>query len=198
MEHHASPSSSLIRRWLLVTFGEPLIPFEMALLEGRSDYLRAETIQPTPRNIGRRNAHNTNPSIAPIIPINQKRTLFMRLRLEMDALPRLFDMLLSVLRRLLIFGGANLSDFMCDIFLCVYRLSKFCLLVDTVACGGKEGLFVLWLTKYELTTGRSGDFSVKRQKNSPAPHVYKFEQARLPELILPHNLELRLRDGENE
>ena len=40
----------------------------------------------------------------------------MRLRLEMDALPRLFDMLLFVLRRLLIFGAANLSDFMCDIF----------------------------------------------------------------------------------
>ena len=137
-----------------------------------------------PRNIGRRNTHNTNPSIAPIIPTNQKRTLFMRLRLEMEALPRLFDMLLFV--------------FIVRHFLCVYRLSKFCLLVDTVACGGKEGLFVLWLTKYELTTGRSGDFSAKRQKNNPAPHVYNSEQARLPELILPHNLELRLRDGENE
>ena len=45
---------------------------------------------------------------------------------------------------------------------------------------------------------RSGDFSAKRQKNSPAPHVYNSEQATLPELILPHNLELRLRDGENE
>ena len=45
---------------------------------------------------------------------------------------------------------------------------------------------------------KSGDFSAKRQKNSPAPHVYKSEQATLPELILPHNLELRLRDGENE
>ena len=30
-------------------------------------------------------------------------------------------------------------------FLCVYRLSKFCLLVDTAACGGKEGLFALWV-----------------------------------------------------
>lgn len=44
----------------------------------------------------------------------------------------------------------------------------------------------------------SGDFSAKRQKNSPAPHVFNYEQATLPELILPHNLELRLRDGENE
>lgn len=52
--------------------------------------------QPTPRHIGRRNAHNTNPSIAPIIPATQRRPFFMRLRLEMDALPRLFDMLLFV------------------------------------------------------------------------------------------------------
>ena len=44
----------------------------------------------------------------------------------------------------------------------------------------------------------SGDFLAKRQKNSLAPHVFIHEQARLPELILPHNLELRLRDGENE
>lgn len=44
----------------------------------------------------------------------------------------------------------------------------------------------------------SGDFSAKRQKNSPAPHVHESEQARLPELIVSHNLELRLRDGENE
>ena len=43
----------------------------------------------------------------------------------------------------------------------------------------------------------SGDFSAKRQKNSPAPHVLESEQARLPELIVSHNLELRLRDGEN-
>ena len=135
-----------------------------------------------PRNIGRRNTHNTNPSIAPIIPTSQRRTLFMRLRLEMDALPRLFDMLLFVF-------------IVRHFFYASYRLSKFCLLVDTVACGGKEGLFSLWLKN---TSRRSGDFSAKRQKNSPAPHVYKSEQATLPELILPHNLELRLRDGENE
>ena len=80
-------------------------------------------------------------------------------------------------------------------FLCVYRLSKFCLLVDTAACGGKEGLFALW---QKNTSRRSGDFSAKRQKNSPAPHVLESEQARLPELIVSHNLELRLRGGENE
>ena len=55
----------------------------------------------------------------------------MRLRLEMDALPRLFDMLLFVF-------------IVRHFFLCVYQLSKFCLLVDTAACGGKEGLFTLW------------------------------------------------------
>ena len=141
----------------------------------------AETIHPTPRNIGRRNANNTNPSIAPIIPTTQRRTLFMRLRLEMDALPRLFDMLLFV--------------FIVRHFLCVYRLSKFCLLVESQACGDKEGLFALWRKN---TSRRSGDFSVKRQKNSPSPHVFNYEHARLPELILPHNLELRLRVGENE
>ena len=41
-------------------------------------------------------------------------------------------------------------------------------------------------------------FQPKRQKNSPAAHVSESEQARLPELIVSHNLELRLRDGENE
>ena len=97
----------------------------------------------------------------------------MRLRLEMDALSRLFDMLLfvSIVRH----------------FFCVYRLSKFCLLVDTVACGGKEGLFALW---WKNTSHRSGDFSAKRQKNSPVPLVLESEQARLPELIVSHNLEL--------
>lgn len=38
MEHHASPPSSLIWLWLLVSFGEPLVTFETALSEGRSDY----------------------------------------------------------------------------------------------------------------------------------------------------------------
>lgn len=44
----------------------------------------------------------------------------------------------------------------------------------------------------------SGDFSAKRQKNSLTPHVLESEQARLPELIVSHNLEQSLRDGENE
>ena len=37
-EHHASPPSSLIWHWLLVSFGEPLVTFLTALSEGRSNY----------------------------------------------------------------------------------------------------------------------------------------------------------------
>lgn len=52
--------------------------------------------QPAPRNVGRRNAHNTNPMTLAM----RRRTTFnaflMRLRLEKDALPRLTDMLLFV------------------------------------------------------------------------------------------------------
>ena len=84
----------------------------------------------------------------------------------MDALPRLTDMLLFVF-------------IVRHFFLCVYRLSKFCLLVESMACGGKKGCSPS-AEKYELTNGRSGDFSVERQKNSPAPHVFNYEQARLP------------------
>lgn len=50
-------------------------------------------------------------------------------------------------------------------------------------------MFALWVKN---TSRRSGDFSAKRQKNSPAPHVLESEQARLPESIVSHNLELRL------
>ena len=42
------------------------------------------------------NAHNTNPMIEPIRTAIHFATLFMRLRLEMDALSRLTDMLLFV------------------------------------------------------------------------------------------------------
>lgn len=43
--------------------------------------------QPTPRNIGRRNAHNVRPMIAPIIPTNQRITFFIWLNLRLEALP---------------------------------------------------------------------------------------------------------------
>ena len=56
----------------------------------------AEITQPTPRNISRRKTHNTNPMIEVIGIATHLTTFFMRLRLEMDALPRLSDMLLFV------------------------------------------------------------------------------------------------------
>jgi len=43
--------------------------------------------QPTPRNIGRRKAHNVRPTIAPIIPANQRITFFIWLNLRLEALP---------------------------------------------------------------------------------------------------------------
>ena len=137
--------------------------------------------QPTPRNIGRINPHNTNPSIAPINPTNPRRTLFMRLRLEMDALPRLFDMLLFVfIVRHFFYASIDYRSFACSLTRQRAEAKKGCSPfglkirvqneVFAGACGGKCH-FV------------SGDFSAKRQKNSPAPHVYKSEQALLPMLI---------------
>ena len=44
MEHHASPPSSLIWLWLLVSFGEPLVTFVTALSDGRSDYRKEVSV----------------------------------------------------------------------------------------------------------------------------------------------------------
>lgn len=44
MEHHASPPSSLIWLWLLVSFGEPLVTFLTALSEGWGDYRKEFTL----------------------------------------------------------------------------------------------------------------------------------------------------------
>ena len=44
MEHHASPPSSLIWLWLLVSFGEPLVTLVTALFEGRSDYRKEVSV----------------------------------------------------------------------------------------------------------------------------------------------------------
>jgi hypothetical protein len=46
--------------------------------------------QDAPLSIGRINTQNTNPMIAPMMITTTFATFFMRLRLEMDALPRLF------------------------------------------------------------------------------------------------------------
>ena len=120
----------------------------------------------------------------------------MRLRLEMDALPRLFDMLLFVfIVRHFFYASIDYRSFACSLTRQRAEAKKGCspfglkIRVQNEVFAGAYG------GKCHFV---SGDFSAKRQKNSPAPHVYKSEQATLPELILPHNLELRLRDGENE
>lgn len=102
----------------------------------------------------------------------------MRLRLEMDALPRLFDMLLFVfIVRHFFYASIDYRSFACSLTRQRAGAKKGCSPFDgkirvqnevfAEACGGKCH-FV------------SGDFSAKRQKNSPAPHVYKSEQALLP------------------
>ena len=108
----------------------------------------------------------------------------MRLRLEMDALPRLFDMLLFVfIERQFNYASIDYRSFACSLTRQRAEAKKGCSPFDgKIRADQRE----VWR------------FFSQRQKNSPAPHVYKSEQATLPELILPHNLELRLRDGENE
>lgn len=56
-----------------------------------------EITQPTPRNIGRINTHNTNTIIEPVRMINTLTTFFfIWLKPELEVLPRLLDMLLFV------------------------------------------------------------------------------------------------------
>ena len=43
MEHYASPPSSLIWLWLLISFGEPLATFVTAIFECASDYRKEVT-----------------------------------------------------------------------------------------------------------------------------------------------------------
>ena len=75
-----------------------------------------EITQPTPRNIGLMNAHNTNPMIEPNITAIHFATLFMRLRLEMDALPRLTDMLLFVfIVRHFFYASIDYRSFACSL-----------------------------------------------------------------------------------
>lgn len=76
----------------------------------------AEITQPTPRNIGRRKTHNTNPMIEVIRIATHLTTFFMRLRLEMDALPRLSDMLLFVfIVRHFFYASIDYRSFACSL-----------------------------------------------------------------------------------
>lgn len=128
----------------------------------------AEITQPTPRNIGRRKTNNTNPMIEVIRIATHLTTFFMRLRLEMDALPRLSDMLLFVfIVRHFFYASIDYQSFACSLKLSRVESKKGC-----SPFGGK-------IRAERPQEVKSGDFSTKRKKNSPAPHVFNYEQARL-------------------
>ena len=87
----------------------------------------AEITQPTPRNIGRRKTHNTNPMIEVIRIATHLTTFFMRLRLEMDALPRLSDMLLFVfIVRHFFYASIDYRSFACSLTLPRAEAKKGC------------------------------------------------------------------------
>ena len=122
-----------------------------------------EITQPTPRNIGLMNIHNTKPIVDAIMRISTLATLFMRLRLEMDALPRLSDMLLSVfIVRHFFYASIDYRSFACSL--------------NDLRVRRKRDVRPRW-KKYKLTAGRSGDFFCRREKNIPAGHVQRTEQA---------------------
>ncbi len=111
-----------------------------------------EITQPTPRNIGLMNIHNTKPIVDAIMRISTLATLFMRLRLEMDALPRLSDMLLSVfIVRHFFYASIGYRSFACSLNDLRVR---------------RKGMFALDRKKYKLTAGRSGDFFCRRKRIS--------------------------------
>jgi hypothetical protein len=73
------------------------------------------------------NIHNISASVAPIIPANQRRTPFMRLRLEKDALPRLTDMSLSVfIVRRFFYASIDYRSFACSLTLPRAEAKKGC------------------------------------------------------------------------
>jgi hypothetical protein len=75
-----------------------------------------EITQPTPRNIGLMNTQNTIPMIEAMMIATTLATPFMRLRLEMDALPRLSDMLLFVfIVRHFFYASIGYRSFACSL-----------------------------------------------------------------------------------
>jgi len=88
--------------------------------------------------------------ITPTIATTQRTNLFMRLRLEMDALPRKFDMLKFVfIVRHFFYASIDYRSFACSL-----KLSR-------VEC--KRAVRPL-MKKYKLTNGKSGDFFIKKAK----------------------------------
>ena len=120
-------------------------------------------------NIGRINTHNTNSIVEPMRITNTLTTFFIWLKPEVEVLPRLFDMLLFVF-------------IVRHFFICISTIG-FSLLDTHRACEASEDVRPL-TEKYELTNGRSGDFSAKRQKNIPATHVSPTEQIEICLLVL--------------
>ena len=119
--------------------------------------------QPKPRNIGLMNTQNTNPTIEAMMIATTLATLFMRLRLEMDALPRLSDMLLFVfIVRHFFYASIDYRSFACSLNDLRVRHQR------DVRPRRK---------KYKLTAGRSGDFFHRKAKNIPVCHVQQTEQA---------------------
>ena len=119
--------------------------------------------QPKPRNIGLMNTQNTNPTIEAMMIATTLATLFMRLRLEMDALPRLSDMLLFVfIVRHFFYASIDYRSFACSLNDLRVRHKR------DVRPRRK---------KYKLTAGRSGDFFHRKAKNIPVCHVQQTEQA---------------------
>ena len=119
--------------------------------------------QPKPRNIGLMNTQNTNPTIEAMMIATTLATLFMRLRLEMDALPRLSDMLLSVfIVRHFFYASIDYRSFACSL--------------NDLRVRHKRDVRPRW-KKYKLTAGRSGDFFHRKAKNIPVCHVQQTEQA---------------------
>ena len=118
--------------------------------------------QPKPRNIGLMNTQNTNPTIEAMMIATTLATLFMRLRLEMDALPRLSDMLLFVF---------IVRHFFMRLSAIEVLLARY-----THRAAGAKGCSPS-AEKYKLTAGRSGDFFHRKAKNIPVCHVQQTEQA---------------------
>lgn len=105
----------------------------------------------------------------------------MRLRLEKDALPRLFDMLLFVfIVRHFFYASIDYRSFACSLTRPRAEAKKGC---------SPFGLKI-----------RAVGLEIFQPKGKRIAYSARFQlrASKLPELIVSHNLELRLRAGENE
>lgn len=111
-----------------------------------------EITQPTPRNIGLMNTNNTNPKIEVMMIATTLATPFMRLRLEMDALPRLSDMLLFVfIVRHFFYAPIGYRSFACSL---------------NSSRGWRKGMFALGRKNTSRPQGGLEIFSSERQRIS--------------------------------